>query len=329
MKETKLKFFISTLVFIVALITIKLTAYATNENIEIIKKDDTEYLIYIKENLKNNFEFAFSNNQNDDKDLLDFKKSEKDSIGENANTIAYVNSTTINIFNNPTYMWVKDTENNYILEGIEIDLKLSMDANNLERVANVTKIIPVDATKTNTTSEVVEGRKITTTVGKVILPETTGNYEYIIVQLPNSEDYNNLMKLATRISKFNNETDMYTKISTYKEFNKISTNLRKNANSQEWKNANAREIEQPANAENGTQYVLWIKEDNGKTVVEDIQFLTSYKEVSEEKIIEKITTRLPVTYDNNTLLIVLAILVIATIIVLVRIKTLNKKEEQE
>jgi ABC-type multidrug transport system fused ATPase/permease subunit len=49
---------------------------------------------------------------------------------------------------------------------------------------------------------------------------------------------------------------------------------------------------------------------------------------SEEKIVEKITTKLPVTYDNNILLIVLVILIIAIVIVALRVKSLNKKEEK-
>ena len=57
----------------------------------------------------------------------------------------------------------------------------------------------------------------------------------------------------------------------------------------------------------------------------DVQFMTSKYE--EEKVTEKITTKLPVTYDDNRLLIVLAVLVIATIVVSVRISSLKKEEK--
>ena len=135
------------------------------------------------------------------------------------------------------------------------------------------------------------------------------------------------MKLAARISNFNNETDMYTKISIYKDFNKLIEELRPNSNSN-WTKVENNEIEQPRDAEDGTQYVLWINENNENDSKQDVQFLTSTKEVSEEKITEKITTKLPVTYDNNILLIALTILVIVAIIVGVRIKILSKKEKQ-
>lgn len=328
MSKLKTKLIISTIVFLLAIITMQLSIYAANENVEIVEKSSTDYLIYIKDNLSTDFEFAFSNNQNEDKSALVFKKAETDSVNANANKIAFVNSTTIGLFENPTYMWVKDTNENYIINGIEIDIKEAISDKELENIANTTKVIPVDAKQTNTTKTEVDGKTIITTVGKVVLPETKGNYEYIIVKLPYSADYENSEKLATRISKFNDETDMYTKISVYKEFNKLVEKLRPNSTSN-WIKVESNEIEQPEDAENGTKYVLWINENNGEDSKQDVQFLTSQKEVSEEKIIETITTKLPVTYDNNTLLIVLAILIIVAIIVCVRIKVLSKKEKQD
>lgn len=328
MTKLKTKFIISAIVFLLSLITMKLSIYAANENIEIVKNSNTDYLIYVKDNLNEDFEFAFSNNQNEEKSALIFKKAETDSANKNANKIAFVNTTTVELFKNPTYMWMKDTNENYIVEGIQIDLSEAISEEELNNIANITKIIPVDAKQTNTTKTEVDGKTITTTVGKVVLPETKGNYEYTILKLPYSEEYENLMKLATKISKFNNQTDMYTKISVYKEFNNMVEKLRPNSTSN-WIKVESNEIEQPADAENGTQYVLWINENNGNDSKQDVQFLTSQKEVSEEKIIETITTKLPVTYDNNTLLIVLAILIIATIAVCVRIKFLSNKEKQD
>ena len=326
MTKLKSKLIISTIVFILAIITMQLSIYATNDNIEIVEKSSTDYLIYIKDNLSTDFEFAFSNNKNEDKGTLTFKKAETDSASKTANKIAFINSTTIELFENPTYMWVKDANGNYILDGIEIDIKEAITDKELDNIANTTKIIPVDTKQTNTTKEEADGKTIITTVGKVILSETKGYYEYIIVKLPYADDYENLEKLATRISKFNDETDMYTKISVYKEFNKLVEELRPNSTSN-WIKVESNEIEQPEDAENGTKYVLWINENNGENSKQDVQFLTSQKEVSEEKIIETITTKLPVTYDNNVLLIVLAILIVAAVAVFIRIKVLSKKEK--
>ena len=326
MIKLKNKLIISAMVFTLALITMQLSIYATNENIEIVQNNNNDYLIYVKDNLDKDFNFAFSNNKNEDKALLKFKKAETDST-EEANRIAFVNSTTINLFKNPTYMWVKDNNENYIIDGIQIDLKESIDAKKLSDISNITKVIPADTKQTNTTETEVNGKKITTTVGKVVLQKTKGSYEYIIVKLPYMDEYEKLMKLATRISEFNNETDLYTKISIYKDFNKLVEELRPNSDSN-WIKVENNEIEQPKDAEDGTQYVLWINENNGNESKQDVQFLTSTKKVSEEKITEKITTKLPVTYDNNLLLVVLVILVILAIVAGTRIKTLNKRKKQ-
>ena len=327
MSKSKTKLIISAIVFTLVIIAMQLSIYATNEDIEIVQKSNNDYLIYVRDNLNTDFKFAFSNNKNEDRALLTFKKAETDSTEEGANKIAFVNSTTINLFTTPTYMWVKDSNENYIIDGIQVDLKEGITEEKLRNISNITKVIPVDTKQTNTTETEVDGKKITTTVGKVVLPKTQGNYEYIIVKLPYTAEYEKLMKLAMRISKFNNETDMYTKISIYKDFNKLIEELRPNFTSN-WTKVENNEIEQPKDAEDGTQYVLWINENNENDSKQDVQFLTSNKEVSEEKVIEKITTKLPVTYDNNILLIVLVILVIVAIIVCVRIKILSKKEKQ-
>ena len=327
MIKSKTKLIISAIVFTLVIIAMQLSIYATNENVEIVKKSSNDYLIYIKDNLDTDFSFAFSNNKNEDKALLTFKKAETDSTEEGANKIAFVNSTTINLFTNPTYMWVKDNNENYIIDGIQIDLNEAIREYELKNISNITKVIPVDSEQTNTTKTEENGKKVTTTLGKVVLPEIQGSYEYIIVKLPYSTEYEKLFKLATRISKFNNETDMYTKLNTYKEFNKLVEELRPNSNSN-WIKVENNEIEQPNDAEDGTQYVLWLNENNGNDSKQDVQFLTSTKKVSEEKITEKITTKLPVTYDSNILLIVLIVLIIAAIVVGIRIKKLSKKEKQ-
>lgn len=326
MTKLKSKLIISMLVFFSIIITMQLSIFATNEKIEIVKNSNTDYLIYIEDNLNSDFEFAFSNDQNIDKTTLTFKKAETDSTSVNANKIAFINSSTIELFENPTYMWAKDSNENYIINGILIDLTQAVSKETIETAANITKTIPVDTTKTDTTKNEIDGKTITMTVGKVVLTEKNEDYEYIIVELPYTEKYESLVKLATKISKFNNETDMYNRIKVYKEFNNLIEELRPNSSSN-WKKVEKNEIAQPVDAKDGTQYVLWLKATD--STKQDVQFLTSYKKVSEEKIIEKITTKLPVTYDNNTLLIVLTVLIIMAVIVAVRIKTLCKKEKQE
>lgn len=305
---------------------------ASNENIQILEKNTKDYIIYVKDNLDTDFEFAFSNDMSADKNTLTYYSAETDSPEANANKVAFVNSETVSLFSAPTYIWVR-VGTNYILEGEEINLSKAINEYDLQKATTITKTIKVDTTKTNTKEEAIGEKKVKTTTGKVILTEE-GDYSYILIEEPNSEEYVKLIDLATRISKFNSETDMYTQIQVYSEFLNIFNMLAPNE-STEWKKVNENEILQPKDSQDGEKYILWIKQEENTTKKQkdavastiDVQFLTSYKKYSEEKRIETITTKLPVTYDNNTLLVVLAILVFAIIVVCIKIKMLSKKEK--
>lgn len=318
MSKQKFKLIILALAFILALVILQSVVYASNENIQIVKNDKGEYMIYVKDNETTDFEFAFSKNQSEDKTLLSFKQCESDSQTK----IAYVDNDSISLFedNTPTYMWVKNGDN-YVLNGIEVDLSKAIKDSDLQYAATITKIIEADTTKTSTTEKTEDGKKITTTVGEIVLKDEQGNYSYITIKLPNSEEYNNFMKLATKISKLNSKTDMYTQIETYSEFLNLFNSLKPDSEAG-WTNVDKNIIYQPEDAEAKDEYVVWIKDN--KTDDIDVQFLTSTK--TEEKVKELITTKLPVTYDNNILLIVFAIVIVAIILVCIRIKFLNKKE---
>lgn len=329
MKKTIFKLILLIIAFLLSIVIMQNSVWATNENIEILEKSNGDYLIYIKDNLNNDFEFAFSNVANVDKNSLSYMNSETDGIGENANKIAYVNSVTKALFNQPTYMWAR-IGTNYILEGVQVDLSKAMHEYNLQYVASLTKEIEVDTTKTNTVKKMIEEKEITKTVGKVILTNINenANYSYILVKLPNTQEYNKLMNLVAIVSKFNSTTNMYKRINVYKEFLNTFNNLIPSY-TDNWIDIQENEILQPEDAEDGEQYILWIKESqNDQTIKLDIQFLTSHKKYSEEKIMETITTKLPITYDNNILLIALVILVLVSVTVYIRIKTLKNKEEK-
>lgn len=329
MKKTIFKLILLIIAFLLSIVIMQNSVWATNENIEILEKSNGDYLIYIKDNLNNDFEFAFSNVANVDKNSLSYMNSETDGIGENANKIAYVNSITKELFNQPTYMWAR-IGTNYILEGVQVDLSKAMHEYNLQYVASLTKEIEVDTTKTNTVKKMIEEKEITKTVGKVILTNINenANYSYILVKLPNTQEYNKLMNLVAIVSKFNSTTNMYKRINVYKEFLNTFNNLIPSY-TDNWIDIQENEILQPEDAEDGEEYVLWIKESqNDQTIKLDIQFLTSHKKYSEEKIMETITTKLPITYDNNILLIALVILVLVSVAVYIRIKSLKNKEEK-
>ena len=109
---------------------------------------------------------------------------------------------------------------------------------------------------------------------------------------------------------------------TIKSKKDLKEKLQGNLSSEEWKNIENNTIKQPNDAQTGDQYILWLTAENDN----DVHFLTSYRNYDEEIVEKEIKTVLPYTYDNNTLLVVLGIVIIAIIAVSVRIAILKKKE---
>ena len=225
MFSKRVKLLVIGLLFVLGMILLQTGVNAANENIQILQNSSSEYLIYIKGNESSAFKFGFSNDSATEPTLN--KESQNDS--ESGKTIAYVDNTTIALFGSKTYMWAKLNDGEYILEGVEVDLSKAAKATDLDQAASITKIIEADLSKTSTTEKIENGVKITTTVGEIVLKDENGDYSYIIIPLPNSDDYNNLMKIATKVSKFNSETDMFTQIEAYSEFINLFNSLKPNA----------------------------------------------------------------------------------------------------
>ena len=55
MTKFKNKLIVLFIVFVLGVVVLQVTVNASNENIEIIKKSETDYLIYIKDNLDTDF----------------------------------------------------------------------------------------------------------------------------------------------------------------------------------------------------------------------------------------------------------------------------------
>lgn len=301
---------------------------ASNENIQIIKKSGNEYLIYISEHMDSQFEFAFSNDQGADKETLGYKSSILDSTSEK-NNVAYIdNSLYTTYFSGKTYFWARDLSGKYFAEKVEVDLSKAIEESNVNLINNLTKIIKVDTKNTITTSEVVNEVKVTKTVGKVdVLEEGTTYYQ--LVKLPASEDYNEFMKTAEKIANDKIENNMYAKLEVANKFSDYYNRLVPDIDDANWIKVNNNTILQPEKSHNGEQYILWLKTENNRENKIDVQFLTCFEDYKPEVISEKITTKLPVTYDNPILFIILAVLVVAFVVVLIlRNKSEKTKTEK-
>ncbi len=304
--------FLLALLVLASIIPIKsLATEPTNSNdIVVIKENDDQYLIYVEGLLDEDFEFAFTKALNADN--MHYIPSIKDNDG---NSIAYVDYTTLSYFfevEGDTYIVVKDAENQVVVDGEVITIDNARTVQELKTIENLTKLITVESS--------AENEKIT-----IDGAEGTDYYYQFFVP-DSSEEYTKLLNLVDKVSKFNDNTDLFTKLQSYTQLENVYCTLVSKLNNDDWKKAENLEITKPYGATEDEQYVLWLKDSNGNI---DVQFLTAYEEevtlVDEVQKTEEVTVALPVTYDNMTGLFIALAVVALAIIVIVAIKIISKR----
>ena len=338
MKKSKIMLIIVSVMLVAVMVLMPTHVKAdTNEKLAAINtsnEENSSYLIYVEGLLTEEFEFALSNDSAAKEEDLLFEKSAKDNLN---NTVAYYNSANQKFksvdVSKPVYLWVK--ENNDI-KALEVDLSASITSDELDEVEKISTKIPVITDEQIEYSEDVDGVKVTTIVGSVRIKEDedeNAKYYYQMIKMPADEKYNQLWELLNRINSEYNTMAVNQKIKLSTEFSNLYQELLNNA---KWSEVENLTIEQPEDAEEGTQYILLLKEEkevNGtEQVVYDVQFLTSAQDpfenyenvVNEEKVVVKRTSKLPITYDSIVLWVVLAVIVIALIIVRKKVKKESK-----
>lgn len=313
MKNSKLKILLMVVIIGIFTVGMPILAYGANENAVVVKQENNSCIIYVKGYLDKEFQFAISDSKDAEPAETEFVSSAKDTAnGEN--NIAYTTATTTG-----KYLWVKTDAK---VENFEIDLTDNILKSELENLNNVSKEIPVELKQEQIVNEVNEsGTKITETVGVAKIVKSLSNGQYQLVPRTTTTDTENLFALAELLEK-NKFTDKYTEIKANKEFLDLKTKLEAELKREDWKQIENYTIKQPEEAQTGDQYILWLKGDNEN----DVHFLTSLRKYDEAVIEKEIKTKLPYTYDNNTILVVLAIVVALIVIVAIRIVVLKKKE---
>lgn len=314
MKTSKLKILLMIVIIGILTVGMPIIAYGTNENAVVVKQSESEYIIYLKGYLDKEFKFAFSDNKEANEESLTYTNSAKDTA-DGENNIAYSNTELAA----KKYMFVKADAKTEIFE---IDVNDNITKAELENLNTVSKNIPIKLEQEQIVNEVNEnGTKITETVGVAKLADNRTDGKYQLIARKTNTDTENFFALAELLEK-KQFADKYTEIKASKEFVDLKEKLQGNLSSEEWKNIENNTIKQPNDAQTGDQYILWLKAENDN----DVHFLTSYRNYDEEIVEKEIKTVLPYTYDNNTLLVVLGIVIIAIIAVSVRIAILKKKE---
>lgn len=291
---------------------------ATNDGLTILRKNDTEYIIYLNANLDKEYEYAFTNNKGDNKESLDYIRAEKESA-ENKYVMYISGAKYDNYFkgNTAVYVYARDLDGNYLADGISIDLNDSIPYSAVDLANNVTKRIAVDTTQKTVTQKTENEIKYTQINGRVdIIDDKDSKYSYYLVKLPSTDDYNRFMSLAEEINKLQANSGLYDNIRMCKEFYDLYNQLMPSEN---WAEVTDMKIEQPADSKTGEQYVLWIKNDT-KNIV-DVQFLTCFqdenKEFVKEENIVKTTSKLPITYDSVILFVILGVALVLLVMVIV------------
>lgn len=309
MGKTKSKMLVIIALVALMLISIlQIKSLAATTDMMVIKENDNQYLIYVDGLLNQNFEFAFSNTE--DASNLDYIVSATDN---NGNSIAYVDEALKQEYFTAenTYVWVQ-TEDKVIIDGEKIDLNTAKSAQELDLIKNITKNITVESS--------AEQEKI-----KINGEEGT-DYYYKFYVASSSKEYNRLLTLVDEISKYDEETDVITKLKGYSELQELYNSLVPSVNDENWIKAENMEITKPYGAKEDEQYILWLKDSNGNI---DVQFLTAYeKEVTLVEKVEKteeVTVALPVTYDNTTGLVIALVVIVVAIIAIIAFKLISKK----
>ena len=138
------------------------------------------------------------------------------------------------------------------------------------------------------------------------------------------------MELAEKINGEYDGMDMYEKVQVNQEFYNLYSKLVDEA---KWQEVENMEVKQPEASVAGDKYIVLLKKVvKDEEITVDAQFLTAYDDYKpnavKEQIVTQETTRLPITYDSIALIVILAIVVIALVVVFIRMKKLNKKDEE-
>lgn len=314
----------------VTIITITLLqsfSLAKSENVQMIKKSEKEYIIYVSNLIGSEFEFSFANKKDESKENLVFTNSALDQE-DNGNNIAYIDETIYNNYfdgKKEIYLWVKQgTE--YKVEAEKINLKDALTEEDIQELNNATKKIPVKFGELNLPAETVDGVKITRRMGTINIEDNSETeYSYKMLKSTEESKVEELINLANEMNKLD-EKNTYDKLSIYGQFKSLYEELKP---SDGWNVAENNVIKQPQESKKGEQYLVWIK--NEQTT--DVQIMTCNDDYTPEyenkKIINKVITKLPITGESLALYIIAAILIVLIVTVAILKVKNNKSNKNE
>ena len=301
----------------------------TNEKLIIVEKSEKEYMIYIDEISNNQFQFAFSLVSDEVETNLNYKNATMDT--ENEGTyVAYIDEAANDTYF-PTgegYLYVKDMEDNVLMSGEKVDLSKMLSRFELAMIDMTGDMIPTDKTGSFSESNNDKGYDSTTTAGtvKIKYPDGGATYYYDLVKVASeTDDYGTLFGLAEDLGK--GEGSAVDILNNSKAYSDLYYKL---LEERDWKVMEDYTVVEPLDARNGDKYVLFLREEfdeTGETYLDVNYLISTYdydNEVIGEQTLEEVV-KLPVTYDNITLLVIFGILFVLIVIAVIAKVLVNRK----
>ena len=313
-------------IFIMTIVLLQGFSFAQSENIQMIKKSNEEYMIYVEELLEQEFQFAFSNNEN--KDNLKFYDSAFDKT-ENGNHIVYIDSEIYNQNfkdKKDVYLWIKQGDV-YKMEAQKINLENAISEEDIVSLNQLTKKISVDIGNKDLPVETKDGVTQNVRIGTInITDDKAEKYYYQIVKVVEDTDTAKMTELVYKLNSLEGK-NMYEKLSVYSEFKQIYSKIAPKLNEENWwLEVQDYTIEQPADSKKGDKYIVWIK-DNSKIDFQIMNCDDDYTpEFENKKMVVKEVTKLPVTGASIALFVALGIILVLIVLVIV-VKKNNRKAE--
>ena len=326
--KVSLKISYALLTVFILLVLLSTNVKAANEGTQIIKSEE-DYVIYVDGYETTSFSFAFSNAAETNVSELKFYNNWTDA--NEVNVACLDNESGIDL-TSKIFMWINDESNNPIITAREIDLTQAIDVEDIEDLNSLTSRIMTDPSQVDSKTEDVGGVMITRTAGKLVITDSEEyTYRYSLEKITDSSNFSELTTLLQEIDNVSSET-MIEKLDSVKKADDKLDDMIANAS---WTEVSNMTINQPEDCAIGDKYgVLLQKVDtNGEVVESDLQILECYKEASQDKVTEtvpvKVTSALPVTGEDITLYVALAVILLAIIAVIVRIIFLKKNKQNE
>ena len=316
MKNSVLKLMSIILITLFVISIIPMAVMAANTDAVILEKTDGNKIIYIKGMDQTEFKYAFSNNESDATSAT-YITATKDTNSEYVAFLAAGETYK--------YMFIQNGENT---ETIQLDSLKTITEKEIAEVEKLTKIIKVSTDESDSKITKDGDTVITTTIGKITVTDK-GDYQYELIEIfdnnSSAEKINETaLKLYNQLKTLNSDgVKMYEKLLAETT---VRDNYKKLLENASWTDAKNKTISEPKDAQNGEKFVVLIREvKDGKTVREDVQFMTSSR--ADDKGAGK-KKKLPITGENLALYVIFGIIILAIIVLIVRMNKAKKDEEK-